>query len=81
MRSVSLAAAKAGLSALLDAVEAGEEVKITRRGKTVARLVPDHGVSEVAPQAWAERLQRFQQDQLPLSSSGVALVRGLREEN
>ena len=50
MRSVSLAAAKAGLSALLDAVEAGEEVKITRRGKTVARLVPDHSGSNAADQ-------------------------------
>jgi len=81
MRSVSLAAAKAGLSALLDAVEAGEEVRITRRGKTVARLVPDHGASEAAPQAWAERLKRFQQEQPALSSSSVALVRALREES
>ncbi len=81
MRSVSLAAAKVGLSALLDAVEAGEEVRITRRGKTIARLVPDHSVSEAEPQAWTERLKRFQQDQQALSSSGVALVRGLREEN
>jgi prevent-host-death family protein len=81
MRSVSLAAAKAGLSALLDAVEAGEEVRITRRGKTVARLVPDHSTSEVAPQAWAERLKRFQQELPALSSSGVALVRALREES
>jgi len=81
MRSVSLAAAKAGLSALLDAVEAGEEVRITRRGKTVARLVPDHTANELEPQAWAERLQRFQQDQPPLPASGVALVRELRKEN
>ena len=81
MRSVSLAAAKAGLSALLDAVEAGEEVKITRRGRTVARLVPDHTADELEPLAWAERLQRFQQDQPPLASSSVALVRSLREEN
>lgn len=32
---------KAQLSALLDAVEAGDEVVITRRGKRVARLVRD----------------------------------------
>ena len=31
MRRVNLVEAKAGLSALLDAVEAGEEVVITRR--------------------------------------------------
>ncbi|WP_259722118.1 type II toxin-antitoxin system Phd/YefM family antitoxin [Synechococcus sp. CS-1328] len=32
MRSLNVAQAKAQLSALLDAVEAGEEVEITRRG-------------------------------------------------
>jgi prevent-host-death family protein len=38
MRSFSVAQAKAHLSALLDAVESGEEVEITRRGVPVARL-------------------------------------------
>lgn len=38
MRSLNVAEAKAQLSALLDAVEAGEEVQTTRRGKPVARL-------------------------------------------
>ena len=43
MRSLSVAQAKAHLSALLDAVEAGEDVEITRRGKPVARLTaPAH---------------------------------------
>jgi antitoxin (DNA-binding transcriptional repressor) of toxin-antitoxin stability system len=56
-------------------------VRITRRGKTIARLVPDHSASEAAPQAWAERLKRFQQEQPALSSSGVALVRALRQES
>jgi antitoxin (DNA-binding transcriptional repressor) of toxin-antitoxin stability system len=43
IRSVNLAEAKAGLSALLDAVEAGEEMVITRRGRSVARLVRESG--------------------------------------
>lgn len=38
MRSLNVAQAKAHLSALLDAVESGEEVEITRRGVPVARL-------------------------------------------
>ncbi|KPH81537.1 type II toxin-antitoxin system Phd/YefM family antitoxin [Bosea vaviloviae] len=38
MRSVALAEAKAQLSALVDAVEAGENVCITRHGKPVAQL-------------------------------------------
>ncbi|MEB3321844.1 MAG: type II toxin-antitoxin system prevent-host-death family antitoxin, partial [Synechococcaceae cyanobacterium] len=39
MRRFSVAEAKAQLSALLQAVEAGEEVEITRRGTPVARLI------------------------------------------
>ncbi len=40
MRSLTVAQAKAHLSQLLQAVEAGEEVEITRRGVPVARLMP-----------------------------------------
>jgi len=39
MNAISLAEAKAHLSELLDRVEAGESIEITRRGKAVARLV------------------------------------------
>ncbi|MBV5274626.1 MAG: type II toxin-antitoxin system prevent-host-death family antitoxin [Lamprocystis purpurea] len=41
MRSVQVVEAKAKFSALLAAVEAGETVAILRRGRVVARLVPD----------------------------------------
>lgn len=40
MDQVSVFDAKNKLSALLDQVERGREVVITRRGKAVARLVP-----------------------------------------
>jgi prevent-host-death family protein len=38
MDAVSLADAKARLSELVDRVEAGDSIEITRRGKAVARL-------------------------------------------
>ena len=41
MREVGTFQAKNTLSELLDLVERGGEVVITRRGKRVARLVPD----------------------------------------
>ena len=41
MQTVSVAEAKSHLSALLDAVQAGEEIIITRRGKVIARLQPE----------------------------------------
>ncbi len=40
MVTVSLAQAKARLSELLDKVQAGEEVMITRHGRPVAHMVP-----------------------------------------
>jgi prevent-host-death family protein len=39
-KSVTTTQAKAKILALLDEVESGEEIEITRHGRTVARLVP-----------------------------------------
>ncbi|MBN9563467.1 MAG: type II toxin-antitoxin system prevent-host-death family antitoxin [Alphaproteobacteria bacterium] len=41
MREIGAFEAKNRLGALLDRVEQGEEIVITRRGKAVARLVPE----------------------------------------
>lgn len=58
--------AKTKLSALLDRVEAGQEVVITRRGKPVARLVPAEA---------AANLRKARQQE------AVAQLRALREQN
>ncbi|OAJ72076.1 hypothetical protein A7976_08570 [Methylobacillus sp. MM3] len=42
MKTLAVYEVKANLSALLDQVEAGEEITITRRGVPIARIVPDH---------------------------------------
>lgn len=56
MRSIQVVEAKAKFSALLAAVEAGEEIAITRHGKVVARLVPDSPrmASDLFRPFWAE---------------------------
>lgn len=56
MRRVQVVEAKAGFSALLAAVEAGETVAITRHGRVVARLVPDapRSAAELFAPFWAE---------------------------
>lgn len=43
MREVQAANAKTHLPQLLDAVERGETIVITRHGRPVARLIPDFG--------------------------------------
>jgi antitoxin (DNA-binding transcriptional repressor) of toxin-antitoxin stability system len=44
MRTVGIFEAKTKLSELIEAVKRGEEIRITQRGKPVARLVVDNEV-------------------------------------
>ncbi|MEQ8652758.1 MAG: type II toxin-antitoxin system prevent-host-death family antitoxin [Kiloniellales bacterium] len=58
MREIGAFEAKNKLSALLDLVEKGEEVIITRHGKAVARLVPeDRRAGRCEAQAAADRIR------------------------
>ena len=74
MVQVTVAEAKAKLSGLLDAVEAGEAVVITRRGKAIAELGPRCSVRDLLPQLAALRASLPEQ-----ASSGVETMRVLRD--
>jgi len=55
MKQVQASVAKAQLAELLDKVERGETVVITRHGKPIARLVPDRDARrDNARRAWEE---------------------------
>lgn len=58
MREVGAFEAKNTLSALLDLVEQGEEVVITRHGREAARLVPPRGAFNRESAREAARLIR-----------------------
>lgn len=78
MEHISVATAKSQLSALLDRVEAGEDVLITRRGKAIARLTAEkparRGKGQSLPSLAAFRAT------LPMSPvSTEAFVRELRD--
>lgn len=76
MLQVTVAEAKSQLSSLLDAVEAGQAVVITRRGKPIAELVPRCALRDLLPQLQALR------DALPeQQASGVETMRALRDES
>ena len=79
MLTVNLTEAKARLSALLDAVAAGEEVVITRRGRSVARLIRESD-SDAASGDWIARLRRFHAHQPGPTGSAVELLRELRDQ-
>jgi prevent-host-death family protein len=59
MRTIGTFDAKTHLSALLDEVERGEEILITKHGKAVARLVPAGVVSRDRLKDTAVRLKAF----------------------
>ncbi len=61
MASVGTFAAKANLSALLDRVEAGEEIVITRHGKPVACLVSADAAQRARIDAAVKRLKELRQ--------------------
>jgi prevent-host-death family protein len=77
MHSISLAEAKAHLSELIDRVEAGEPIEITRRGKPVARLTtiaaPRKPIDVAKLRALTDRMP-----QAPISAGG--LVRAMRDD-
>ena len=69
MRAIGAFEAKNKLGQLLDLVEGGEEIMITRHGKDVARLVPAHtthdrsaaraAIQRIRERAEQARLGRF----------------------
>jgi prevent-host-death family protein len=78
MKTVSLAEAKAHLSALVDETEAGETICITRHGKPVARLVPEARKLE---QVRASELRALTDKMTPQSESAGDFIRRMRDED
>jgi prevent-host-death family protein len=78
MATVNLADAKAHLSALVDRVEAGESVDITRRGKAVARLA---AIPRPRKPVDVGRLRALTDNLPPQAESAVDLVRAMRDSD
>lgn len=78
MDAVNLADAKAHLSELVDRVEAGDSIEITRRGKRVARLTavatPRKAIDLAALQALTQAMPRSPQ-------TAGDLVRSMRDDD
>ena len=75
----SIREARQKLSHLLNAVEQGEEVEITRRGRVVARITRPESPKKEQTSRSAER--QALRDQLPAArTSSVDLIREQRDE-
>lgn len=76
MDAISLADAKAHLSELVDRIEAGASIDITRRGKRVARLT---AVDSPRKRIDLAALQALTTAMPPSSQSAADLVRSMRD--
>lgn len=76
MRAMSLAHAKANLSELINTVESGEEVMITRHGRPVVRVLPVSPIKQTLP---LQHLAKLRQQVPAWHGSSAALLRDLRE--
>jgi len=76
MHAISLAHAKAHLSELLNTVESGEEVIITRHGRPIARVLPASPIKKMLP---LQRLAELRQQVPAWQGSSAALLRELRD--
>ncbi len=77
MVTVNLAQAKARLSELVDKVEAGEEVVITRHGRPVAHMRPVARPRKPLP---LDDLAKFRETLPQLPESSAELIRKMRDE-
>ncbi|TPK96925.1 type II toxin-antitoxin system Phd/YefM family antitoxin [Mesorhizobium sp. B2-4-12] len=76
MDAINLADAKAHLSELIDRVEAGDSINITRRGKPVARLT---AVAKPRKPIDAAVLRSLTAIMQPQTESAADLVRAMRD--
>ena len=77
MPDISLADAKAQLSDLVERAMRGEDVRITRRGKPVARIVPIE--RELKPIDFAA-LKAFTDSMRGPDAPGESIVRAMRDD-
>ena len=77
MVTVNLAQAKAHLSELLDKVEAGEEIVVTRHGRPVARILATGQPRQPLP---LDELAAFRATMPRLRKSSAKLLREARDE-
>ena len=74
MKTVGTFEAKTHLSTLLEQVERGEEITITRHGRAVARLVPVGAVSRARLDDTVARLKAFRKGRRLGDLSAKALI-------
>ena len=77
MRTVSITEAKAHFDEMLDSVESGEDVLITRHGRVIAKIGAPQAPKKPLPLA---RLAALRKSMPPWSKPSAQLLRLIRDE-
>jgi prevent-host-death family protein len=80
MREVSVTDAKARLLQYLDEVEHGETLRITRRGKAIARIVPERQLRSEEVAAAVAAIRAIGRRTRPLTAKEMLAARETRED-
>ncbi len=78
MGAFSVAEAKAQLSAIIEMVEAGETVTITKRGKPVVKMVPANALP-IKPKMDLEELRKLRALTPMMKTNSVEIIRKMRD--
>ena len=78
MGAFSVAEAKAQLSAIIEMVEAGETVIITKRGKPVVKMVPANALP-IKPKMDLEELRKLRALTPMMKTNSVEIIRQMRD--
>lgn len=75
MREIQASEAKTNLPRILTAVERGETVIITRHGRAIARIVPEHLERDQIVHQALERLEKFRKTMPSLTLDEILSAR------
>jgi prevent-host-death family protein len=78
MGAFSVAEAKAQLSAIIEMVEAGETVTITKRGKPVVKMVPANALP-IKPKMDLQELRKLRALTPMMKTNSVEIIRQMRD--
>lgn len=75
MREIQASAAKTHLPQLLDDVERGETLIITRHGRAIARLVPEAAADRAAIRRTLDEMRRRRKGAPPITAEEILAFR------
>ncbi len=79
MSTYTVAEGRTNFCAIIEMVEHGETVKITKRGKVVATVIPETETPAVKPKMDLQELRRLRESMPFMKTNSVEIIRMMRD--